>query len=376
VIARAFEKTVYTTHAKRTLEKHLGPTQFAYRTGGNCTDALLAIQDHILSNLDKSDCTAVRVFAMDFSKAFDSIKHNLLSDKLKCLKLNPYIINWYINFLKDRQQRVTCDDYLGNWKYVNKGTTQGSVSGPYLFNIFIDDLALVQGSKAALYKYADDTTIISPVFKDSDDAGSLVRRFMEWTDNNSMKCNPKKCKELIFTKKGHTVEHLTPIMNIPQHNELSLLGVTFQNDSKFKTHVHSKLVKANRSLHVLRSLRKEGLNQQDIDHLFKSLIMPSLNYGLPVYGASKSDLNTVQCFLERCSKRKFTSKRMNIVEIMESHDRKIMRKVEMTENHPIKMLIPCRKQITYNLRKTAISRPKVNTTRYEQCFKNRLHKYS
>jgi hypothetical protein len=56
--------------------------------------------------LDENDCKAVHLFAMDFSKAFDFVKHNLLSDKLKQLPLNPYIVNWYHSFLSGRQQRV------------------------------------------------------------------------------------------------------------------------------------------------------------------------------------------------------------------------------------------------------------------------------
>ena len=93
VIARAFEKAVYHTHGKQAVEGNSSQTQFAYRQGGNCTDALLTIQHHICKFLDDSNCEAVRLFTMDFSKAFDSVKHNLLSAKLKQLPLNPYRYN-------------------------------------------------------------------------------------------------------------------------------------------------------------------------------------------------------------------------------------------------------------------------------------------
>ena len=103
--------------------------------GGNCIDALLSIQHRINIYLDNPDCKAVRLFAMDFTKAFDSVKHELLANTLKKLPLNPYITKWYLNFLKDRKQRVCCNNFECDWKPVNKGTTQGSVSCPYLFNI-------------------------------------------------------------------------------------------------------------------------------------------------------------------------------------------------------------------------------------------------
>ena len=106
VIARAFDKAVYNTFVKGAVEENGSTTQLAYRESGNCTSALLAIQHFINKHLDNPDCEAVRVFAMDFSKAFDSVRHELLSNKLKLLPLNAYIINWYHSFLYNRQQRI------------------------------------------------------------------------------------------------------------------------------------------------------------------------------------------------------------------------------------------------------------------------------
>ena len=85
VIARTFEKVVYHTHVKAIVENSFSPTQFAYRQGGNCTNALLSIQHHVYRHLDNSDCNAVRLLTMDFSKAFDSVNHSKLSTKLEQL---------------------------------------------------------------------------------------------------------------------------------------------------------------------------------------------------------------------------------------------------------------------------------------------------
>ena len=158
VIARAFEKVVYNTFVKEAVEENLSTTQFAYRESGNCTSAPLTIQHFIKKHLDNLDCEAVRVFAVDFSKAFDSVRHELLFNKLNLL-LNGYIINWYHSFLYNRQQRMVHNNHLHEWKGVNKGTTQGSVSGPYLFNVFLNDLEIKLGSTPALFKYADYPTL-------------------------------------------------------------------------------------------------------------------------------------------------------------------------------------------------------------------------
>ena len=122
------------------------------------------MQHHFFKFLDQTGCNAVRVFAMDFSKAFDTVQHDLLFSKLKLLPLNPYILNWYLGFLNDRRQRVVCNGIACDWISVKKGTTQGSVSGPYLFNIFINDLQTDPESNSLLLKYAHDSTLIISVW--------------------------------------------------------------------------------------------------------------------------------------------------------------------------------------------------------------------
>ena len=77
-------------------------------------------------------------------------------------------------------------------------------------------------------------------------------------------------------------------------------------------HVKKKLIKANKSLHILRTLRKEGYNQLEIDLLFNTIVLPNINYALSVYAASEVDLTPVQCFLDRCFKNKYTSKHVLI----------------------------------------------------------------
>ena len=111
---------------------------------------------------------------MDFCKAFDSVRHILLYGKLKTVSLNPYIVNRNLSFLTDRQQRIVQKDYNGDWKYINKGTTQESVSGPYLSNIFMNDLEIEINHENALFKYADDSNILVPVWCDGTDESEQV----------------------------------------------------------------------------------------------------------------------------------------------------------------------------------------------------------
>ena len=223
-----------------------------------------------------------------------------------------------------------------------------------------------------LFKYADDSTIVAPVWKDSDTSADLVNQFLSWSINNQMLCNPSKCKELIFRKKesSGTRHQYAPINNIPQCDSLVLLGLTFQPNCKFSEHVRLKLTKANKCLHILRTLRKELFSQKEIDHLFKTLVLPILTYGLAVYGASDSDLNVIQRFLDRCHKRHFTSQTVSIFNLLEQQDKSAFKRA--INNHMLGAIIPKDKELVYNLRRRRCHLPQIKTERYKKTFVNRL----
>ena len=159
------------------VQQHLSSTQFSYRTGGRCIDALLSMQHTVCRYLDDPKYKAMRLFAMDFSKAFDSVNRELLSYKLKDVPLNPFIINSYLSFLENRQRCIIYNSFQGQWQCVNRGTTQGSVTGPYLFSIFINDLEISIDNHPALFKYADDSTLTFPIWSNSHCCTDLVDQF-------------------------------------------------------------------------------------------------------------------------------------------------------------------------------------------------------
>ena len=258
------------------------------------------------------------------------------------------------------------------WKAVNQGTTQGSVSGPYLFIVFLNDLDVTLNSQSCIVKYADDSTIISPVYNNCDISSDLVNQFLGWTNDNAMSCNPSKCKELVICKKGVDGSSFELVAGIPKCDQLTILGMTFETNCRFSSHVKIKLIKANKCLHVLRCLRKEGYNQLELHHLFISLVLPHLTYGLSVYGASEAELTTVQAFLDRCCKRKFTLDTLHIRKLMKIQHQRIFRKVLSDCNHPIYNLLPEIKDTNYNLRRDTVVKPLVRTTRFMNVFSNRL----
>ena len=148
------------------------------------------------------------------------------------------------------------------------------------------------------------------------------------------------------------------LYNIKQHGSFTLLGVTLQGDCKFSKHIKNKLVEANKCLYIIRSLRKEGYTQEEIDHLFDMIVLPKLLYGLSVYAAT----------VQQC---KSTTVHFNISELLEKSDRRIFSKIK-DENHPLNPLIPRYKESSLRLRNRSSIRPKINTERFKKSFFNRL----
>jgi hypothetical protein len=98
------------------------------------------------------------VLSFDFSKAFDSVRHDLLFEKVKKLPINPYVVNWIISF---RVQRVMVDRIVTEYLYINRGVPPGTVLGPVRFPIMVDDIKTADPNNA-LVKFADDLTLGVP----------------------------------------------------------------------------------------------------------------------------------------------------------------------------------------------------------------------
>ena len=148
--------------------------------------------------------------------------------------------------------------------------------------------------------------------------------------------------------------------------------MTFQENGKFSMHVKAKMLKAN-SLYVIRTLRKEGISQPEIDKLFKSIVLSLYCiYGILVYGASDSDLTVIQKFLDRCYKRHYISEKIDVRELLQKTDIKLYNKRVLDKEHPLNTILPEKKSVGYNSRKENFVYPNVNTIRFKKVYVNRL----
>ena len=126
------------------------------------------------------------------------------------------------------------------------------------------------------------------------------------------------------------------------------------------------------SVFVLRSSWKEGFSQGEVDHLFSALVLLNFTYGLPVYGAADSDLTVIQNFLDRCFKRKYTSKRMDIRELLEKAGKKLSKVCSVDPDCPLSNIIPKKEERKYLLRNKSAYCLDIKTDRFKNVFVNRI----
>ena len=168
--------------------------QFGFVPGRSCTTQLLHVLDYFTKHLDKD--YSVDVIYLDSQKAFDTVPHQRLIHKLSSFGIHGKMLQWIKDFLKDRTQEVVLNGKKSNSIPVKSGVPQGSVLGPILFTMFVNDLRSVVSSP--MYMFADDTKIFR-VIRTSEDYSLLqhdLDLLYEWSIHWQLKFNILKCKHM------------------------------------------------------------------------------------------------------------------------------------------------------------------------------------
>ena len=181
---------------------------------------------------------------MDLSKAFDCMNHELLLAKLHAYGFSKDALQLICSYLKNRWKRVKINTSFSQWTELLLGVPQGSVLGPLLFNIYLNDLIwFIDGD---VTNFADDTTLHKcsefldtlKIKLEKDSKSALL-----WFKNNYMKLNTDKCKLIVAGRKDQEVSVRVGNSEIRENNEVELLGVTIDNQLSFSTHLNSKIKK-------------------------------------------------------------------------------------------------------------------------------------
>jgi hypothetical protein len=276
---------------KDTMVEHLEANQLinvnqhGFVRGKSCVSNLLETIDELTYNLWHRN--SIDVVFLDFAKAFDTVPHKRLLAKLKTYGLSDRLVKWIEAFLTKRQQRVIMGSHSSFWAWVLSGVPQGSVLGPILFIIYINDLCDVIQSSTKLY--ADDSKVIANVNNEQDKEilQEDLDNIMKWSNEWLIKLNIDKCKIMHFGTSNH---RYTYVLTEDQEtfNHLSVtecekdLGIMIRSDLKWKEQINYACSKANRAIGMLKRTFTY-LNEQMVKQLFKTFVRPHLEYAVSVW---------------------------------------------------------------------------------------------
>ena len=263
--------------------KLLSDRQHAFRKGHSCETQLTTVINDWAKILDNRG--QVDTFILDFEKAFDTPPHELLKSKLFRYGIGGKTLKWIDSFLCFRQQRVVVNGVKSDWAPVLSGVPQGTVLGPLLFSLYINDISSDIESEIRLF--ADDCVCYRAI-KDEKDTMKLQRdidRLGSWARKWGMRFQPVKCNMMQLTRKRIKKIHASYTLegtNLENVESIKYLGVTITSDLRWNTHVSNVCTKANRTLGFLRR-NLYSCPQEVKEAAYKGLVRPVLDYGSSVW---------------------------------------------------------------------------------------------
>ena len=279
VLSKICEKAVLDSGISARLRECFGNLQFGNVPLSSTTTALICLHEKVTRLLDMQNVIGVSIIAYDFSKAFDQVGHDVIVNALVASQFPLGFIRWIEDYLNARTQAVKVYDTISSRSPVTSGIPQGSVLGPFLFNLVISSLHSVHPSSSCI-KYVDDCTFVIPMFRDSQSACLVEHAHMvSWSSSIGLQLNLRKCKHLFISNVSSCDPPL--IADIQLVKELKILGVTFTSDLKWNHHLGNVHRLASSRMHALRIL-KPIVDKAGLVAVYKGLILSIIEYCSPL----------------------------------------------------------------------------------------------
>ena len=275
-------------------------SQHGFRRGRSCLTNLLEFFHDMFSMYDKS--RAIDILYLDFQKAFDKVPHKRLMGKVRSHGIIGEVADWIEDWLTGRKQRVVINGSASPWRDVTSGVPQGSVLGPLLFIIYINDLD--QGLLSRISKFADDTKVginakdVSEVKQGQDD----LKKIGKWSQDWQMPFNLEKCK-VMHVGQGNSKERYELLgKELKTCDEEKDLGVVITSDLKSSRQCIEAEKKAQK---VLGYIKRQFTTRkaETILTLYRALVRPHLEYAVQFWSpALRKDVERLEKVQARATK--------------------------------------------------------------------------
>ena len=277
--SKIFER-VYYNQLYGYFDKLLSSLLAAFRKHYNCQHVLINLIEKCRKALDSRDY--IGLILMDLSKAFDCLPHRLFLCKLHTYGVSKDACQLIRSYLMNRRQRVKVGCSRSDWMEMNKGVPQGSVLGPLLFNIFINDLILYLHGKCSLFNYADDNTIgiaHTDLHELKDQLVNCTNMAIKWFDSNHMKSNASKFQAMIMKPSPSTDPIMVEIngCNVQTSDCVKLLGIHIDDKLRFQKHISVVCSRASRQINAMNRVSK-FLSKECKIKLYNAFILSNFLY--------------------------------------------------------------------------------------------------
>ena len=285
ICGKIFEKLIFDNlYAYLVSNNLITKNQSGFVPGDSCTNQLSFLINEIHEAFEDPKSLDVRAVFLDISKAFDKVWHEGLIFKLRQNGVSGKLLGFFESYLSNRKQRVSLNGSCSEYAVIESGVPQGSVLGPLLFLVYINDLE--KDIKSNVKFFADDTMLYSIVKDPTLSASDLnhdLEKINQWAKQWKMAFNPdpnKQANEVLFSCKTKKVNHPPIFFNgspVVQVTETKHLGLILQCKLNFEKHLLDKIKKAKKIIGIMKHLN-HLLPFKTLNQMYKSLVRPHLDY--------------------------------------------------------------------------------------------------